>query len=47
MLWRAYRAALWGAHEFRAFDYATLDDSLEISAFFQALDNAIFASARA
>ena len=45
-LWRSYRAALWGSHEFRAFDCTTLDDSSEIPAFFQALDNAIFASAR-
>jgi hypothetical protein len=45
-LWRCYRAALWGAHEFRAFHYQSLDDYSEISAFFQALDNAIFASAR-
>ena len=45
-LWRAYRAALWGEHEFRAFDYTTLDDWTEITGFFLALDNAIFASAR-
>jgi hypothetical protein len=45
-LWRAYRAALWGAHEFRAFDCMTLGDYSEIPAFFHALDNAIFASAR-
>jgi hypothetical protein len=45
-LWRAYRAALWGSHEFRAFHYLSLDDYTEIPAFFQALDNAIFASAR-
>jgi hypothetical protein len=45
-LWRHYRAALWGAHEFRAFLIPTLDDPLEMPAFFQALDNAIFASAR-
>ena len=45
-LWRAYRAALWGQHEFRPFTAATLDDWAEIPAFCQALDNAIFASAR-
>jgi hypothetical protein len=45
-LWRHYRAALWGAHEFRAFFIPTLDDPLEMPALCQALDNAVFASAR-
>jgi len=45
-LWRAYRAGLWGEHEFRPLNRFTQGDWLEITDFFQALDNAVFASAR-
>lgn len=45
-LWRAYRAGLWGEHEFRPLDRLIGGDWLEIDNFCQALDNAVFASAR-
>jgi hypothetical protein len=45
-LWRAYRACLWGEHEFRPLDSLTRGDWLEITDFWQALGNSIFAAAR-
>jgi hypothetical protein len=45
-LWRAYRASLWGEHEFRPLYRLTRGDWLEIDDFGQALGNSIFAAAR-
>jgi len=45
-LWRAYRACLWGEHEFRPLHSLTRDDWLEIDDFCQALGNSVFAAAR-
>jgi hypothetical protein len=45
-LWRAYRACLWGEHEFRPLDSLTQGDWLEIDDFWQALGNSVFAAAR-
>jgi len=46
-LWRAYRAALWGSHEFRPLWTATTSDWAEKEAWLLALRHAAFASARA
>jgi hypothetical protein len=45
-LWRAYRAALWGQHDFLPFCVPTLGDWGEKDALLTALRNAVFASAR-
>lgn len=45
-LWRAYRAALWGEHDFQALFKPFPDNSLEKIDFKQALYNAIYGSAR-
>lgn len=45
-LWRAYRACLWGKHEFRPLDSLIQGDWLEIDDFWQALGNSVFATAR-
>ncbi|MEJ2150100.1 MAG: hypothetical protein P8Z40_11525 [Chloroflexota bacterium] len=45
-LWRAYRAALWGRHEFLPFCVPTLGDWGEKEMLLTALRNAVFASAR-
>ena len=46
-LWRAYRAALWGAHEFRPLPSLSPDDWAENPALLAALRHAAFASAPA
>lgn len=45
-LWRAYRAALWGSHEFRPLYRVTPDNMARNEAFCQGLFNAVYASAR-
>ena len=45
-LWRAYRACLWGEHEFRPLYSRTRGNWLEKDDFLQALGNSIFAAAR-
>lgn len=45
-LWRAYRSALWGQHEFRPLYNLTRDDWLEKDDFLQALGNSVFGTAR-
>lgn len=45
-LWRAYRSALWGQHEFHPLCTPTLSDWGEKETHLRALYNAIFASAR-
>jgi hypothetical protein len=45
-LWRAYRACLWGEHEFRPLDSLTRGDWLELDDFWQTLGNSVFAAAR-
>ena len=45
-LWRAYRAALWGSHEFRPLWTATPGDWAEKEALLHALANSVYASAR-
>lgn len=45
-LWRAYRAALWGQHDFHPLVTLTPHDWAEKEAFIAGLRNAIFASAR-
>lgn len=44
-LWRAYRAALWGAHEFRPLQLLSPDEWVENHAAWATLRNAAFASA--
>lgn len=46
-LWRGYRAALWGYHDFRASCLPSLDDWLKKQHFVAELHNAVTASARA
>lgn len=46
-LWRAYRAALWGAHEFRPLHSLSLDNGGENTDWLSALRHAAFASAPA
>lgn len=45
-LWRGYRAALWGSHDFQPLFYPTPDNLPEKMDFRQALYNAIYGSAR-
>ena len=45
-LWRAYRAALWGRHDFHPLCLPTLGDWGEKEMLLTALRNAVFASAR-
>lgn len=45
-LWRAYRAALWGQHDFYALCSPTLDDWGKKEALLPLLRNAVFAAAR-
>ena len=45
-LWRAYRAGLWGHHDFRALWAVTTGDWVEKERLLDALRNAVFASAR-
>lgn len=46
-LWRAYRAALWGSHDFRPLYTLTPDDWVKKEAILQGMRNAIFAATRA
>lgn len=46
-LWRAYRAALWGSHDFRPLYALTPDDWGKKEAILQGMRNAIFAASRA
>ena len=45
-LWRAYRAALWGAHEFRPLWIAFPDDWSKKDSLLQGLHNAVYGSTR-
>jgi len=45
-LWRAYRAALWGAHAFRPLSIASLDDWSKKDSLLQGLHNAVYGSTR-
>jgi hypothetical protein len=45
-LWRAYRAAFWGQHDFHPLCTPTPHDWGEKEALLQILQNAVFAAAR-